>query len=165
MTDYKIIFDTLYRKLCLYAAHYVADIDTAEDIVMETITKAYELEKNGREITNVKGYFFHAVRNRCLDKLHDREKVRSISLCSELEDDTDNGKEELDREDWLWTTIDGLPHQCRRIFLMSKRDGLKYQEIADTLGLSVKTVEAQIGKAYKILRGKAMEIYFFLFFL
>ena len=62
------------------------------------------------------------------------------------------------REAELWTTIEQLPERCREIFLMSKRDGMTYREIAEELQLSEKTVELQISKALKILRGRKVEL-------
>ena len=56
-----------------------------------------------------------------------------------------------------------LPPERKKIFLLAKRDGLKYQEIADELRLSVKTVENQMGKALKALREMATRIYLFFF--
>ncbi|MBO5876505.1 MAG: sigma-70 family RNA polymerase sigma factor, partial [Bacteroidales bacterium] len=59
----------------------------------------------------------------------------------------------------LWTAIDSLPEKCRQVFLMSKRDGLKYEEIAQELGLSVNTVRNQISKALNVLKNGAIKIY------
>ena len=58
----------------------------------------------------------------------------------------------------LWTAIDSLPERCREIFLMSKRDGLKYEDIADELGISENTVRNQISKALKILKEGSQKI-------
>lgn len=165
MIDYKNIFEKQYRKLCLYAVHYVSDVDTAEDMVMDVLTKVCEKEQQGETILNAEVYIFHAVRNNCLRYIQRNKVVRTVSNLPDAEYDTSDGQEELAREERLWSAVDNLPGQCRRIFMMSKRDGMKYQEISEELGLSVKTIEAQIGKAYKILRGKAMDIYFFFFFL
>jgi RNA polymerase sigma-70 factor (ECF subfamily) len=63
----------------------------------------------------------------------------------------------------LWTAIDSLPEKCREVFVMSKRDGLKYEEIAEELGLSVNTVRNQISKALKILKEGAQKIFSFFF--
>jgi RNA polymerase sigma-70 factor, ECF subfamily len=49
--------------------------------------------------------------------------------------------------------IESLPNQCRKIFVMNRMEALKYKEIADKLDISIKTIENQIGKALKILRG------------
>ncbi|MCO6025987.1 RNA polymerase sigma-70 factor [Prevotella cerevisiae] len=165
MTDYKMLFDTLYDRLCLYATHYVSSIDIAEDVVMEVMTKAYELEQQGGQITNTESYFFQAVKNNCLNYLHKKNTVQINHDIPDMVYDNEADREELARESRLWTAVESLPQKCRLVFLMSKRDGMKYQEIAEELGLSVKTVEAQIGKAYKVLRGKATEIYVFFFFL
>ena len=57
-------------------------------------------------------------------------------------------------EDRISEAIKELPQQCRTIFQMSRFEELKYKEIADQLGLSIKTVENQMGKALKIMRTK-----------
>lgn len=62
----------------------------------------------------------------------------------------------------LWAEIDSLPTMCRRVFLMSKRDGKRNSDIASTLGISIKTVEAHMHKAYATLRGRAKAIYLLL---
>ena len=59
----------------------------------------------------------------------------------------------------LWTAIDSLPDKCREIFLMSKRDGYKQEEIARELGISLQTVKNQVSKALKILKDGAVKIY------
>ena len=63
----------------------------------------------------------------------------------------------------LWTAIDSLPEKCREVFLLSKRDGLKYEEIAAELEISENTVRNQISKALKILKEGAHKIYMFFF--
>ena len=70
-----------------------------------------------------------------------------------------------ERDARLWAAIDGLPAERKKIFLLSKRDGLKYQEIAEELQISIKTVENRMGKALKTLRGNCHTDLLFLFFL
>jgi RNA polymerase sigma-70 factor (ECF subfamily) len=72
----------------------------------------------------------------------------------------DEAQERSEREAKLWSAIDKLPERCRLIFLMSKRDGLKYKDIAESLGISERTVEHQVSKALQELRGSRKEIYF-----
>ena len=79
-----------------------------------------------------------------------------------LSDDLLLAEEQVCIEAKVWTALDSLPPKCREIFLMSKRDGMSYIEIATELQLSVKTVEAQITKAYKRLRKYAQRFYHFL---
>ena len=55
-------------------------------------------------------------------------------------------------------TLEGLPERTREIFRLNRQEGLKYREIADKLSISVKTVEANMGKALKSLRN-SLKIY------
>ena len=73
-----------------------------------------------------------------------------------LFDEDDENK--VEREAELWQAIDSLPQKCRKIFLMSKQEELSHVEIANQLGLSIKTVESQIRNAYKKLRDKIGKI-------
>ena len=68
-----------------------------------------------------------------------------------------------ERDARLWDAIDQLHPERKKIFLLSKRDGLKYQEIAEELNLSVKTVESQMSKALKALRETVIRVYMFFF--
>ena len=65
---------------------------------------------------------------------------------------------ELDELDELYkqllNAIEQLPEQCKKIFKLSRFEELKYSEIAEKLGLSVKTIETQMGRALKMLREK-----------
>lgn len=73
---------------------------------------------------------------------------RGLVLDMVSEEDVDTSE----RDAMLWRRIDALPDRCREVFLMSKRDGLTHKEISEELGISIKTVENQITKAFKSLR-------------
>jgi RNA polymerase sigma-70 factor (ECF subfamily) len=79
---------------------------------------------------------------------------RPLSLSESLEEITNEEIDTSERDARLWQALDNLPDRCREIFLLSKRDGLSNAEIASELGISIKTVENQITKAYKALRGE-----------
>ena len=80
---------------------------------------------------------------------------------SEISDEEAQARSE--REALLWTAVDSLPAKRRKILLMSKRDGLKYEEIALRLGISENTVRNQISRALETLRSKASDILYFFF--
>lgn len=116
-------------------------------------------------IANLKSYLYQAVRNRSLTLIaHSADTGLTTEFIADMED---TSEEELmyqsERDARLWAAIDKLPPERKKIFLLSKRDGLKYQEIAEELHISVKTVENQIGKALKALRETAIRIYCFFF--
>lgn len=163
MSQIEELFRTYYRALCLYAVHYVEDIDIAEDIVMECFLKYTEKTGHGEKIVSPKSYLFQMVRNASLDDTGKGQRRIAIEHAADVAYQEDEWMERSEREARLWAEIDHLPTACRTVLLMSKRDGMKYVEIADRLGISVKTVEAHIYKAYTTLRGKAKAIYVMFF--
>lgn len=161
--DIESLFRMYYRPLSLYALHFVGDIESAEDVVQDSFADMWSLLENGKEILNVKAYLYAVVKSRALSKV---KQERLMGLGTPLPDasiDYEKLAEDSFIEARLWTAIDSLPERCREIFLMSKRDGMKYAEIADELNISPKTVENQISKALKTLKDGAVRIYNFFF--
>ena len=168
-TETQINFEDLfrfnYRPLCMYALHYLQDTDLAEDIVQESFTTLWEKIGQGFPIINRRTYLYMTVRNRCLDHLRRKgfptESLRPHDSYGII--DENDAEERSVIEANLWTAIDSLPEKCRQVFLMSKRDGMKYEEIAQELGLSVNTVRNQISKALKVLKEGVHKLYTFFF--
>lgn len=158
------LFRYNYRPLCMYALHYLHDADSAEDIVQECFTTLWEKLEQGFPIANRRAYLYMSVRNRCLDVLRKKgietESLNPNDNYGIIDDDDLQERSRIEAS--LWTAIDSLPEKCRQVFLMSKRDGLKYEEIAEELGLSVNTVRNQISKALNTLKSGARKIYSFI---
>lgn len=148
-----LIFQQYYRPLCLYATHYLHDVDEAEDIVQDCFVR---LMQRNMLPQKVKSFLYTSVRNACIDFLRRQSPIVTEISPSDLSGiiSDEQAQKSSFREAELWTAIEQLPDKCREIFLMSKRDGMTYREIAEELSLSEKTVEHQISKALKILRGK-----------
>lgn len=149
--EFEIQFNLLYMPLGMYALRIVGDVDMAEDVVQEAFAAAWERIGSGVEIENLKAYMYRAVRNEALRCVRANAGDSSSVDCG----DVDISEDEVDtseRDARLWMAIDRLPQRCREVFLMSKRDGFSNAEIAEELGISVKTVENQMTKAYKALR-------------
>ena len=154
-------FEHLFRKhyssLCGYAAKYVWDLDQAEEIVQDLFYNLWNKKNNLSVDLSIEAYLFRAVRNACLNYLK-HQKVRQQHADSvkrnPLSDSTagEDPLETLELQNKIDEVVDALPPERKKIFQMSRYEGLKYKEIADQLGLSVKTVEAQMGKALKMLR-------------
>lgn len=163
--EFESLFRYNFRPLCLYALHYVGDVDIAEDIVQECFMKLWERLEQGSAVDNRRAYLYMTVRNRSLDHLR-RKGLPTESLKPNdtygIIDDGD-AQERSEAEARLWTAIDSLPPKCREVFILSKRDGLKYEEIAEELDLSVNTVRNQISKALKMIKEGAVKIYMFFF--
>ena len=154
--DIDTTFKYYYRPLCLYAIHYVRNMELAEDIVQDSFSALWE---------KLKAYLYTMVRNRSLDYLK-KEQLFDMSLSPADLEETLTDEEAENRslmEARMWTAIDALPERCREVFLLNKRDGMKYKEIAELFGISVHTVDNHITKALRLIREGAKKIYTFLF--
>lgn len=164
LREFERHFNALYLPLGMYALRLVDDIDEAEDLVQDAFVKAWEMIDNGAEIANFKAWMYRCVRNVCIDYLRKKKDTVGIEEVNDVDTETIDMSE---RDARIWREVDKLPERCREIFLMSKRDGLSNEEIAEELGLSIKTVKNQITKALSRLRESLSNGYkpFFLPFL
>lgn len=164
--EFERIFRDLYRPLCLFALRFTEKTEDAEDVVQQAFADVWDKCRNNVTIANFKSYLYQAVRNRSLTLIaQSSDTGQDTESLADLEDTSEEEQiNRSERDARLWTAIDGLPPERKKIFLLSKRDGLKYQEIAEELNISVKTVENQIGKALKTLRETVVRIYCFFFF-
>ena len=139
----------LHLPLCMYALRLTGDVDMAGDIVEEAFARVWEMVRAGEGPDNLKAYLYTAVRNKALTSLKECGRFEAMPETYEVsEDDVDTSE----RDARLWKALDSLPEKCRRVFLLSKRDSLTNAEVAEELGISVKTVENQITRAYRLLR-------------
>jgi RNA polymerase sigma-70 factor (ECF subfamily) len=159
--DYKafeFIFNKYYNFLCNYALKFVVSPDVAEEVVSDVFYKVWKNRKKIVIKTSFESYLFRAVKNQSLDFLKSKAN-QNLSL-----DDVSpvyERKADMTPEDTLMfqeleggieDAIESLPPKCKRIFKSSRFQGLKYAEIADKYGISVKTVETQMGRALSHLR-------------
>jgi RNA polymerase sigma factor (sigma-70 family) len=95
-----------------------------------------------------------------------KEEIYDPNLSPSDFEDTlsdEEAEERSVREARMWTAIDALPERCREIFLLNKRDGMKYREIAAKFQISVNTVDNHISKALRLIREGTQKVYAFLF--
>jgi RNA polymerase sigma-70 factor (ECF subfamily) len=158
------IFRLYYSPLCLYAAGITGKMYIAEEIVQELFYVFWKEREKIQILHSLKSYLYGAARNRSLQYFEHREvKNRHRETVLLKTDDTDTSTpqdllEYKELEDLINRTLDKLPERRLRIFRMHRFEGKKYAEIASELSLSVKTVEAEITKALRILR-KEIENY------
>ncbi len=142
-------FKRLYLPLGMYALRLVDDADVAEDMVQDAFMNAWLYLESGAEIDNFTAFMYRSVRNISLSFLRSKREMLGEDNIPEV------AEEEIDtsfRDAKIWKAIDRLPEKCRTVFLMSKRDGLTNEEIADEMGVSIKTVKNQMTKALSRLR-------------
>jgi RNA polymerase sigma-70 factor, ECF subfamily len=162
----RVWFETFFRDhyaaLCAFAIRYVDLPHDAEEIVQDAMTQFWIHRAEPAEGA-LRTYAYTIVRNRCYDHLKKRRVRRRVTdEDAPLEVPTAGTPETDYREEETRAAIDSaineLPDRRREIFLMSRRDGLTYQEIADMLSISVKTVETQMGRSLKHLRHRLSDL-------
>ena len=147
--EFDIFFRSMYLPLGMYALRIVEDATSAEDIVEDCFAKAWQMIGEGKDFDDFKAYMYRSVRNGCISFIRARKETVGVECIPEVDEETVDTSE---RDARLWKAIDALPEKCREVFLLSKRDGLSNDEIAERMGISVKTVKNQMTKAYSRLR-------------
>lgn len=157
---FETLFKSHYANLCGYAVKYVWELEQAEEIVQDLFFNLWNKRSDLYISSSIESYLFRAVRNACLNYLK-RKKIRENYASSVQETHNpgkvDNPVETLELQKKIDESVESMPPERKKIFLLSRHEGLKYKEIAEQLGISVKTVEAQMGKALKFLREELKE--------
>ena len=152
------LFDTYYVPLCNYIYSLTKDRQQAEDIVQDTMFIVWESRNNIQSNLSIKNYLYKIAYNKFIDtyrgnKVHlsyvDEVKKTALDYFIDKEEDYISNKNAV-----VFAEIQNLPPKCREAFLLSKKQGLKYKEVAEELNISVKTVEIHISKALKRIRDK-----------
>ena len=164
LSSYEIIFKRYYKVLFRFAFTYVRNDTVAEEMVQEVFLYIWEKRDRIEIQTTLKTYLYSAVKNKCLNYLNlELPKQQSMTDISDVMFSVSSGrKDEGENEQikkHIQKAIDALPKKCRKIFILSRNAGMTYEEIAEELGLSKKTVENQIGIALKKLRELLEEVY------
>ena len=137
---------------------YIHDPDDAKTIVHEVFITVWEKFPTLPPDTNYRSYLYTSVRNRCLNYIRDRKKQVMLEAVPESAVATGAvGMEAAELEREIELGIASLPEKCREIFELNRIEGLKYAQIAEKLGISVKTVEAQMSKALSVMRDHLRE--------
>lgn len=152
---FKALFHQHYASLCSYMKTYTTDRDLAEELVQKSFFKLWQKRENLEIKSSVKSYLFAMTRNNFLEL--QRKKKREEKLIAKLKYEAIQEEMEQDEElqaqkiAQLRQLIENLPPRCKEV-LQLKQKGLKYQEIADTLGISVKSVESQMRIAFRKIK-------------
>jgi RNA polymerase sigma-70 factor, ECF subfamily len=155
-------FELFFRKynirLCAFANKFLEDPEEAQEVVQDMFVKIWESREEIDPENSLKSYVFKTVQNLAINRLR-RKKVESryteIYKLVYIDNNEFSAHESLlakELEAHIIHSIKKLPAECKKIFELSRNEGLKYREIADTLHISVKTVETQMSKALRSLR-------------
>lgn len=156
--SFEFIFKSYYSGLCKYARNIVHNESTAEDLVMDIFVKIWESPDKLMISTSISGYFYQCVHNHCINYLTRKHKQFSelnaetieqlnVLLSSDASADPLMGINVVELSNRIEQSIEHLPVECRKIFILSRTEELSHKEIAIKLGISENTVKVQIYRA------------------
>ena len=156
-TAFELLFHFYYPGLVVYATQFTTDRMEAEEIVQDFFVRLWQRHQQLIPTDSLKSYLFLSVKNGCLNYLkHKKVEEKYIRQMAELSNQHLAYDPDLyiasELQEKVKNAIDLLPEKCREIFIMSRIQGLKNDEIATNLNISKRTVETQISKALKVLR-------------
>jgi RNA polymerase sigma-70 factor, ECF subfamily len=163
--DFELVFEQLFKShfkaLHAYAYGIIRDESTAEEMVQNVFCRLWEKREQTIFNQSPKAYLYRSVHNESLNYLkHQKVKENYQNFAARNNDVSEHAAAKTEHNELQWhlnKAMNELPEQCRTIFQMSRFEELKYREIADQMGLSVKTIENQMGKALRILRSKLVD--------
>jgi RNA polymerase sigma-70 factor (ECF subfamily) len=153
----ELLFRRYYKPLCNHAIRYVYSKEIAEDLVSDVFYKFWKNESYKNIRSSFRSYLFISVRNTSFTYLRSEfnvvERTEHSNLVASAENHNADSiciyEETLHRVKLL---VDSMPPQCKKIFLLSRFESKGNKEIAKELNLSLKTIEAHMGKALGIMR-------------
>jgi len=155
--QFESLFRSSYVSLVRYAKTLIKDHDTAEEIVQDLFYRIWKDREKLNIESSLNGYLFRSVHNKCLHFIeHNRVVERHAEDMAYQQTETQESPSDIlnykELQEKIASILERLPDRCGKIFTMSRFEGLKYSEIAEKLSVSVKTVEANMGRALKEFR-------------
>ena len=160
--QFEMLFRSSYVSLVRYAKTLIRDHDDAEEIVQDLFFRLWQDREKINIESSLNGYLFRSVHNRCLHYIEHKKVVErhSEEMSYQPEESPENPSDILHYKELqakIARILERLPDRCGKIFYMSRFEGLKYNEIAEKMSVSIKTVEANMGRALKEFRKELIE--------
>jgi RNA polymerase sigma-70 factor (ECF subfamily) len=152
----KILYEKEYVKVTHTIFRLANDLPLAQDLAQDVFIQFWNKKVNLKIKTTLSGYLHQMAINLALEHFRKEKRRRNLLVENfvpdhqdQTSDDPYSGKE---MHEIIIAEIQKLPSKSGEVFMLSRFEGMTYQEIANSLGISIKTVENQMGKALKVLR-------------
>ena len=173
ISSFEMLYKQFYVYLCLVAEHIVRNRADAEEIVSDVFLKLWNIRDNINITNSIKWYLVKAVRNTSLNYIEKNKSNKNMTTSLSSADneilswDSDYPLGQLYQKEILTildNSINELPDSCKKIFLLSRNQDMKYDQIAGKLGISINTVKTQMKIALARLRESLKDYLMFLIF-
>lgn len=156
--DIELLFKNYYQRLCYFAVQIINDKAAAEDIAQEAFVKYWNKKSDFNNESAAKTFLYVTVRNACLNVIrHEGVERKYLNLQDKDKVEEEWGLEQIIRAELFGEinkAIEELPEGCRTVLKLAYFEGLKNDEVAKQLGVSINTVKTQKARALQILRLK-----------
>ena len=161
---FRQIFDALFSNLTKFSFSFVHSKEAATEIVDELFVQLWIKRADIMKINDLRVYLYTATKNASLNYISKKAKQIEFEPYENLQvqmTDVVSPEQIMITKEMLQKikeAVDSLPPRCKLIFKFVREDGLSYSEVAEILGLSVKTIDAQMVIAVARIRGKLMNV-------
>jgi RNA polymerase sigma-70 factor (ECF subfamily) len=152
---FEALFHAYYGSLCDFAWQYVRSEDIVEELVQDIFLYVWERRADWLPQGTVRSYLYRAVYNKSLNHLKHRRIEKQWEVQHREDEPSETPEDALsfkELSDAIQASLDALPERRRHVFLLSRQHNMTYAEIAEMLGISIKTVETQMGRALQSMR-------------
>lgn len=167
---FQLLFEEFYSPLCFYACRYLKSSQECEDLIQDVFFDLWDKRHEIAINDSFRSYILACVRNRCLNVIR-RKRIKLDFEESMMRDECSNHDdiEELysvsELEHRIKRVLNALPDNQRTAFMMSRYQNKTYQQIAEEMNVSIKSIEVYIGKALRSMRNELKEYLSLIIFL
>lgn len=169
--SFRVVYDYYYNRLFRQALYYLNNNpDYAQEVVSNVFVALWQGRKVLDKVSNPDSYFFislkHAV-SRYVEQNYRRNRELLTENLPDIVKDNEDSDSNIRNQELVAkynTALNNLPPRCAEVFRLVREEHKKYSEVAELLGISIKTVDNQMGKATKMLYEQLKENLFFIFF-
>lgn len=156
------MFQKHYQEWCLLSFSYIGDLDDSKDIVQNIFIKLLQKEYN-EPIIDIKKYINSAIRNESLKKIKKNQRTFFFKDYTFEVSSYENELIKSEISETLFREINALPEQNKKVFELCVLEGIKYENAAEIMGITVNTVKYHLKKTFKILRLNLRDVYLWMF--
>lgn len=157
---FEMLFNQYYSRLCIFANTYLNSLDLSRDVVQDVFIKIWDNRENFYINQSLKAYLYQSVRNQSLNSIQKSKRKQKLEKRLQKHQEVKESVKDPDLSiltteeltEKVWKLVDNLPERRKAIFVLYRKHGLSYREIADVMGIARKTVENQMGKSLQFLR-------------